>query len=65
MKENRKKFSTVREIFETYFPSYEKRRRESSYENYGQIGVDLATELAKTFQVNLRSAVARRGDAQR
>ncbi len=55
MTEKKKKtFSTVQEILETYFPAYADRERQSSEEDYAQIGRDLASKLAKKFEANLR-----------
>ena len=49
-----RRFSTVQEILETYFPAYAAREREPSAEDYSRIGQELATKLAKKFQANLR-----------
>lgn len=56
MTEQKKKrrFSTVQEILETYFPAYAEREREPSAEDYSRIGQELGTQLAKKFQANLR-----------
>jgi hypothetical protein len=55
MTEKKKKtFSSVQEVLETYFPAHAKHQRESSQDDYAQIGRDLASELAKKFQANLR-----------
>ena len=50
----KRNFSTVQEIFQTYFPAYAAREREPSAEDYSRIGQELATKLAKKFQANLR-----------
>jgi len=55
MTEKKKKtFSTVQEILQTYFPAYADRERESSEDYYARIGRELASELAKKFEANLR-----------
>ena len=52
--QKKKTFSTVQEVIETYFPAHVKQQRESSLKDYGQIGRDLAAQLAKKFQDGLR-----------
>jgi hypothetical protein len=58
-------FSSVQEIYKTYFPSYEKPRQESSIEDYEQSRFDLTIKLAKEHHSNLLAKTSRRGNAKR
>jgi hypothetical protein len=47
-------FSTAREVIETYFPLYARKKQESSSEKQERVVDDLAVELAEQFKVNLQ-----------
>jgi len=49
-----KSFSTVQEIFKTYFPVSTKREEESKVDDYTHVTDNLASELAKKLQNNLQ-----------
>jgi hypothetical protein len=65
MKKKQKTFSTVQEIFETYFPPSENRRRRSFTEDDERSGFDLDKELAKEYQSILQAAASRYGNAKK
>jgi len=54
-------FTDISQVVETYFPTYAAARRNRGAENNpGQVGLDLAAQLARKFERSLRQKTTAR-----